>query len=267
MKTDEATTLPALTCLSKLQIYNKEGATMETLTRLHALKDLRVDFSEGDDDVQGFRLLPPGMTQLTQLAVHGESCTFMGLVSLIASLSSLASLVLPWRPCPMATLTRAPLQGLRQLSIAITEGSSAGLGVLCASFTGLGSVSVDIGGEGAAMELFQFLPQLTRLTALRICNESKIRDGVPADFLTRLTGLTELALCFVLSEHNVEADIHCLALLTRLRRLSLWSTEQYTLRYEDQVAEVPRSPVLVDRNKFEPLRALRWLEAWDLNNA
>lgn len=243
------------------------------LTQLSALETLQVEGAAvGSNGVErpNFEGLPPGMSQLTEFAVDGIVYSSVGFHQFMTSMPSLVSLHMPKVACPVQSFlqARAPLQRVRNLSIWVYEGGAGELHALCGALIGLERLSLRVATE----ELFQHLSQLRRLTALRIFARCEGRPAgrqgpvavkaVEADFLTGLTGLAELTLHSVLSKGNAEADIRCLALLTRLQRLELKSVEAYS-----RGSGKGPTPKPLARKDFEPLRALQWLESWDLNDA
>lgn len=168
----------------------------------------------------------------------------------------------------------APLRNLQHLRFGLGKGSPAEFCSLCDALTGLTSLSLQIDSDWRSCtdrSLFQHLPKLTRLSALRLAGatnaEGRMHCPVPATFLTGLTGLAELTLCYVLSEHNAAADIPCLAVLTRLTWLVVRSRYPWDGRGGCRRSRrVPECSV-VHQSSLQPLRALRLLQVWDLNMA
>lgn len=267
-----ATKLASLTRLIRLQVCVAESLDahgLKVLSRLSALKSLGVQSLRGRRESRSalsFEWLPVSMSHLTELCVHGEFL-ITGFKKTVGSLSRLSRLALRGSPCPVVTLWQAPLQGLRHLSLKIEEG---GFVKLFVSFSmpmlaGLESLSLEAYRVSDTEGIGHFA-ELTRLTSLRIIATNAWRP-VPATFLTGLAGLTELVLHKVLSAHNAEADIQCVARLTRLRRLELTSREIDRYKYDAKTQAVNPLPLTLDRRHFLPRKALRLLEAWSLDRA
>lgn len=224
--------------------------------------------SEGDvEDLEevGLAILSQALTRLTELAIFSDGDRLVtGIVPVLTpvALRGLVSLHLHGAPCSVSELLEAPLQGLRVLSVDLGEATPAQCQALCSARTGLDSLSLEW-RDPSAQDVVRYLPQLTRLSALRLGAPSENSEfRVPATFLTGLTGLQQLTLCHVLSKYNAEADIQCVAALTRLTWLVVRSPNR---NYFEEVEPAP--PPQLKRCSFLPLGALRLLEAWDLNTA
>lgn len=259
-----AVSIAAITSLTRLQIRAFVGV-LDPFTKLSALEALRLTQTFSRRGCMSFEWLPLGMSQLTELAVF-DDCTPEGFNVLMASLGRLASLHLQrWRdPFTVGTLLEAPLQGLQHLSVGLAKGSPLEIRALSSALTRLECLSISV-RHASVRELFQHLPQVTRLTSLWIEVAVNNMERVPATFLTSLTWLSELNLYKVLSKHNVQADIACIAMLTRLQCLILRSPGKEKRRRQGEPEE-PKPPAVEPRH-LQPLSALRWLEVWDLDEA
>lgn len=255
---DAVERIAALTTLTRVGADCAEGfALLEPLSRLSALQVLSLEPGWDRSGECSVEVQMRGVTQLTELAIYGGYISWRRLPQMVARIGRLRSLHLHWRPCRVRTLLETSLHGLRHFSVTLGVGTKSEFSALFSALTGLERLTLDLDIRPPISALFH-LNQLTRLTGLRIAAPRNRPGSQDALCLTGLTGLVDLNLRNVLRANPASDDIAFLAALTKLQWLAVDSGGGECLG---------RKRIHVSSRDLQPFKALRMLEAWDLDKA